>query len=637
MKVKRAQSNSFVGVAAVLAAIFVLAIAGQALAQGTPPVPPPPTMQPAPQPQWGAVAPPPPPPPPPGTGKVSVPPPPPPPPPPPAPGKGAAPATAPTTAPPPPPGVTTAPPAAATPALDPIKEREIIDSIVEGKRAVGALDLATARLEFEEAFAKCDEYQVKGKLLARVYMTLGALYVGFLQAVPQGTEFMRLALTTDPTVEPERELMNDSVTATFTMVRERLGIVGPAKMDQAGGGGQGTPGGFWVMKHNRILQAKRMYPLGIYMETNPMVAVQSARLYFRLPSDQTYQVAEMQRNKNMYGLLIGCDAIALLDPEAIYYYIEVVGGDGSIIAAEGSLSAPIEIQMIDDTVFQGVQPNLPGLPEPKKCNPDDAAPCPPWDLHCHDIPCATNEDCVGGKVCNQGYCVVGGEGGGGEGESGGINALGLSLFAGLGMGVGIVGGRSETVHDATYNVDHEINLASGLSPSWMFMRLGLGWLFLERFELGAWARLQNISSDSMKFAGMGSKETNGPMWGLYGSFYYFGDGKLMGPGQLVGEDKKLKDKQGLRLYAKIEFDFFGATYHEIKLTYTRTQSGSSEDVSIKRQRASGMQALGLGPGILYGVHKYIDIGGELMYDYVGMGTQTWAHNFDLWLFLRAHF
>ena len=79
-----------------------------------------------------------------------------------------------------------------------------------------------------------------------------------------------------------------------------------------------------------------------------------------------------------------------------------------------------------------------------------------------------------------------------------------------------------------------ISLASGLSPSWMFIRLGLGWLFLDRFEAGVWARLQNISSDSMKVAGLGSKEDQPPMWGLYGMFYYYGDGKLMGPGQLVG-------------------------------------------------------------------------------------------------------
>ncbi|MCK9464194.1 MAG: hypothetical protein M0R80_31635 [Proteobacteria bacterium] len=591
MNSHRTDSRVFQGLALAAATILVLTVAGQVVAQAPPPPPPP------------------------GAGTVAPPPPPPPPPPP----SGAA--------------VTTAAPADAALALDPLKEREIIDAIVEGKRSVGALDLQTGQIQFEQAFAKCDEYGVKGKLLARVYMALGALYAGFLQAIPQGTEFMRLALTTDPTVEPERELVNETVKATFQMVRERLGIVGPAKMDQAGG--QGMQGGFWVMKHNRVVQAKRMYPLGLYMETNPMVAVQSARLYFRLPSDQNYQVAEMQRNKSMYGLLIGCDAIALLDPEAIYYYIEVVGGDGSIIAAEGSLSAPVEIKMIDDTLFQGAQPVLPGMPEPPKCNPDDAAPCPPWDLHCHDIPCDVDEDCVGGKICSESYCVEGGEGGEGGGGEKGIKALGLSLYFGLGMGAGIVGGRPEIAVDE-WDVEHEIDLASGLSPSWMFMRAGLGWLFLDRFEIGAWVRFQNISSDSMRIAGLGSKEENGPMFGLHGLFYYFGDGRLMGPGQLVGEDKKLEDKQGLRLYAKIEFNFFGATYHEIKLAYTTTQGGEEEH-QIKRQRASGMQAFGLGPGILYGLHKYIDVGGELLYDYVGMGTDTWAHNFDLVIFLRAHF
>jgi hypothetical protein len=253
------------------------------------------------------------------------------------------------------------------------------------------------------------------------------------------------------------------------------------------------------------------------------------------------------------------------------------------------------------------------------------------------MPCDVDEDCVGGKVCREGYCTEG-EGGGGEEGGGGLKAIGLSLFGGMGMGMGIVGGSDVKITDNVDNTDHYIALASGLSPSWMFVRAGLGYLFLERFELGLWARLQNISSDGMKIAGMGSKEKNGPMWGLYGTFFYFGDGKLMGPGQVVGEDGKLADKQGLRLYAKIEFNFFGATYHEVKVGYTRFPgSGSSEEISLKVQRASGMQALGIGPGLLYGVHKYLDVGAEIMYDYIGLGTETWAHNFDLAIFLRAHF
>ena len=90
--------------------------------------------------------------------------------------------------------------AAPAPALDPVKEREIIDHVVAGKQSVTALDLAAAQMQFEQAFAKCDQYQVTGPLLARVYMALGALFAGYLQQIPQGTEFMKMALTTDEMV-----------------------------------------------------------------------------------------------------------------------------------------------------------------------------------------------------------------------------------------------------------------------------------------------------------------------------------------------------------------------------------------------------------------------------------------------------
>lgn len=623
MEFCRMERNRVSGIVIAAVACLVLFASAAAAAQAQPPkqgvqAPPQPQVQPPKQP--GAMVPAPPPPPPPGAQAGAPP-------------------------PPPPPGAQAGVPAPATApsaAADPAAEADIAGTLEEGKRALAALDLATAQIQFEAAFSKCDQYRVQGRLLARVYMALGALFAGYLQQIPQGTEFMRLALTNDPAALPEREISNDTVIATYNNVRERLGIAAPAQGQAIAGGPQGPgaaagQGGFWVMKHERVLQAKRMYPLGIYVETNPMVAVKSARLYFRLPSDPTFQVTEMRRNQNMYGMAIGCDAISLLDPEALYYYIEIIGGDGSIIAAAGSLNAPVEIRMVDEASFKGAQPILPGMKEPAKCNPDDAAPCPPWDPHCHDTPCDVDEDCVGDQMCRGGYCAAGD----GDGEEKVLKAIGLQLTLGLGMGAGIVGGGDVSVNDGgdtcsppgVEDCSNPISLGSGLSPSWMFIRLGLGWLFLERFELGAWARLQNISSDSMKVAGMGSVEDQPPMWGLYGTFYYFGDGRIMGPGQIVAKDGRLADKQGLRLYAKLEFNFFGTVYHSVKVNWT-----DSEDVdrSTSIQRASGMQALGIGPGILYGVHRFIDIGGELMYDYVGLGTDTWAHTFDLWFFVRAH-
>ncbi len=567
----------------------------------------------------------PPPPPPPGPAATPTPPPPP------------GPAATPT--PPPPPGEAAAPAAAATPAIDPVKEREIIDFLVAGKKAVVALDLATAQIQFEQAFSRCDEYQVKGPLLARVYLALGSLYAGYLQQVPQGAEFMKIALMADPSIAPEQELVNEAVSTTFAMVRERLGITGPAKIQggEGGAGGQGLPGGFWVMRHDRVTQAKRMYPLGIHLESNPMVAIQGVRLYFRMPSDSVYQVADMQRRDNLYGMLIGCDAISLLDPEAIYYYIEVIGGDGSVVAGEGNAAAPIEIRMVPEEEFTGEQPMLPGLQTPPKCNPEDAAPCPPWDPHCHDMACVTTEDCLGGKICSEGFCQ---EGAGGEGDDDeDIGTLGISISLGLGMGAGVVGGRQEDGlcgnNTCLAENDDGIDLAAGLSPTWMFTRLAAGYFILDWLRAGLWVRFQHIKEDQMKIAGLMLTNLHPPMWGLTASVFYYGGGELLGGGQLVDEYGGLKKDQGLRLYARLEFNFYGATYHAVSL---RGKDENGQDSQEWRERASGMQALGLGPGLLFALHKNVDVGAELMYDWVGIGNQdTWAHTFDLQILLHVHF
>jgi hypothetical protein len=543
--------------------------------------------------------------------------------------------------PPPPPA---AAPAAAAPAaaqgLDPVKEREVIDFVVAGKRAVVALDLMTAQIQFEQAFARCDEYQIKGRLLARVYLALGSLYAGYLQQIPQGAEFMKMGLMADPSITPEQELVNESVTTTFNMVRERLGITGPARVDgvgEAAPGAPGLPGGFWIMKHERVVRAKRMYPLGLHLEANPMVAIQGVRLYFRLPSDRVFQVADMQRKDNLYGMLIGCDAIALLDPEAIYYYIEVIGGDGSVVAGEGNAAAPIEIRMVPEEEFTGEQPMLPGLETPPKCNPEDATPCPPWDPHCHDMPCVTDEDCLGGKACLKGYCQE--RAGGAVDDDEELGALGISIWAGLGMGAGVVGGRPEDGLCGTDSCSADsgkgIDLAAGLSPSWMFLRLNAGYFIFDWLQAGLWVRFQNVKEEQMKIAGLMLTDYHPPMWGLTASWFYYGGGEFNGGGQLVDEYGKLEEDQGLRLYARLEFNFFGATYHSVSL---RGKDETGQDAQEWRPRASGMQALGLGPGLLYGLHRNVDVGAELMYDWVGLGNdETWAHNFDLQILLHVHF
>ena len=531
-------------------------------------------------------------------------------------------------------------------AVDPVKEREVIDNIVNGKQAVTALDLATAQMYFEQAFTKCDEYHVKGALMARTYMALGSFFAGFLQQVPQGTEFIKMALAENAAVQPEPELTNEIVINTFNMVKKQLGLTGAAQTGQVNQGGAAaiSPGGFWVMKHKRITQAKRMHPLGIYIEVNPMVAITGVKLYFRLPSDRNYQAAPMQKNGNMFGMFIDCDVIALLDPQALYYYIEVIGGDGSIIANEGTLANPIEIKLIKKEDFQGTQPVLPGMDDASECNPDEAAPCPPWNPHCHDTPCVTSEDCIGKKICSmEGYCIKDSK----SSDDEELPAHGFSLWGGLGLGFGFVGGQAEDglCGNATCLEEdgNGIDLAPGLSPSFMFTRLGVGYIFMDFLRVGAWIRLQHMYNDKMKIAGMGAelpeeqqaliKKVRGPMWGISASLFYWGNGEWMGGGYVLDDDGNLAEDQGLRLYARVEFNFFGAMYHRLSLT---GEGPDGADIKVYRQRASGMQGIGIGPGILYGVSKHVDVGAELMYDYVGVGTDHWSHNFDIALLMHFH-
>lgn len=560
--------------------------------------------------------------------------------------------------PPPPPSPGVAAPIAARAAAPTVKEKDVLADLQAGAAAVAQLDLAAAQGYFEQAFAKCDAASIKGPVLAKVYMALGSFYAGYLQQVPQGAAFIKLALQSDPKVETIPEVNNSQVEATVKMVKEGLGLTAPAPEEAAGPPAANSLGGFWVMRHTRVETAKRLYPMGLWAEINPMVAVNGVRLSFRTPSDRQFTVGMMQRKGNQWGLLIDCSAIALLDPKELFYYVEVIGGDNSVIANEGTASEPIKIQLVPDKKFQGQQPNLPGNPELTRCNPDDATPCPPWDPHCKDIACAGNEDCLGATICREGYCV--------DSESADADGLyrpiGLVIAGGVGMGVGFASGKEDGFDRCLDGLGNpapcgSIDLDTGLSPSWMFTRAMIGYYVLDNLMLGAWARFQHLNSEEMRIAGLqvGKNDLNkdvdfqradarGPMWGITASLFLYGDGRWMGPGQVKDERGALKDKQGFRLYSRFEFDIYGAMYHEVTLHPSEEhvcgegQNSTTDDPCFQsteyRQHVAGMEGVGLGMGVLYGVHRNVDIAAELMYDLL---FPSIANNFDLQLGLQFHF
>lgn len=552
----------------------------------------------------------------------------------------------------------TAPPTGST-----SEKKSVMNDLESGHQSLKALDLATARLFYEQAFSKCDTAGIKGPLLAKIYMALGALYSGYLQQVPQGTEFMKMSLQIDPSSEPEASIVNTQVTTTLNMVKENLGIqaVKPelqkaASPPDATKKSGRTLDGFWIMKHKRVTRGKSMYPFGIHIETNKLVAVEGVRLFFRFPSDPNFQVMDMMRNGNLFGAVIDCNSIALLDPKAFYYYIEIIGGDGSIIAREGSRAEPVEMVLVPEDEFRGEQPILPGMAPQSKCDPNEATPCPPWNPHCKDTPCITEEDCSASQKCHEGFCAD-------TGGKGFKKPIGIVISGGLGIGAGFATGTEAGIYD--YNQD--IDLDSGFSPSWMFTRFMAGYYILDNLLIGAFVRMQHIhrhqwgnnpppedpqnqyvsreAEYNMAVAGPALDDQGapdkwyGPMWGPTIALFFWGDGKWMGPAQVLAPDGTLAAKQGLRAYARFEFNVYGALYHEVSLSgkkpdYALEDPSEDRDVKVYRQHLSGLEGLGLGAGFLYGVHKHLDIGLELMYDFMFPDI---GHNFDLQAQLQFHF
>ncbi len=114
--------------------------------------------------------------------------------------------------------------AAAREALSRDKEKEIVAALEKGNRAISTGDTNSAQAHFEHAFVVSIAHGAKGSLLARVYMALGALFTGHLEQTRQGIDFMKKALSIDPTATPNAEIVNPKVTVILNTARESLGI-----------------------------------------------------------------------------------------------------------------------------------------------------------------------------------------------------------------------------------------------------------------------------------------------------------------------------------------------------------------------------------------------------------------------------
>ena len=234
-------------------------------------------------------------------------------------------------------------------------------------------------------------------------------------------------------------------------------------------------------------------------------------------------------------------------------------------------------------------------------------------------------------------------------------------------------GEEEGIYYVT-DPEKAIPLAAGFSPSWMHTRLMAGYFVRDNLVIGAFVRFQHIRKDEyaeqrvddetgdlledpdgdpvmdpvqvnhkMKISGLMMRDRKGypdnwrgPMWGPTLLWFLWGGGEWFGPGQVKTPTGELAEKQGFRLYTRLEINIFGAMYHEVSLSAAERPAWANDDDpdTFYRQRVAGMEGIGAGVGALIGLSKYFDIGAELMYDLM---FPTIAHNFDFQLQLAVHF
>jgi len=499
----------------------------------------------------------------------------------------------------PPPAAAEVPPPAPAPdtagaAVPTGNETEVQALNKQAMDAYSNLDYISAQQMLEEAFILCNQLGISGRSLATTFLNLGTLYAGGLRDQVQAIEYYTKALETDRSITLDPRVAGPDATATFEKVRSQMGIVGPAVSTPGGPApaapaGPPQPGqaGFWIMKHKRITSAKHMYPIGVYIEVNPMVAIKAASLNFRFPSDSRYQTVAMERKGNLFGLLINCDAIALLDPSAIFYYIEVIGQNGQVIAKEGSAATPMEIKILPEAGFTGQHPLLPGMQAPEKCNPDAVAPCPPWNPHCKDTPCTTDEDCMGRKVCSEGFCQ---EPKPGEEKEDDEEPLDIPMYLqlGVGTGAGLVSG------DVAGKYSDKITLEQGLSLSPFFIRLGFGLFVIDDLAVGLHLRIQAVPAE--KFLPM-----------ILPTVRYYPI-----------------NEENMKLHVGLEFDVYGEMRHNIDLKDYNPDTDEWEEYTTTRP--SGLQGAGIGTGFVYLFTDMVGVSVDLMIDAM---FPTFALNFDL--------
>lgn len=313
----------------------------------------------------------------------------------------------------------------------------------QAMNAYGNLQIEQSIELLREAESICKKSGIGGSLLARTYVNLGIVEAAGNQNNADAMTHFKNGVCLDPNVALDPLSSTPELETLFKMAQTQAGAPGacagiagaapPAAQPQGGMGGFGTssvaPVQNELLRHQPVVQQKRMVPIPIFVEINPNVQVGQVILFYRTLGERIFQQLIMEKHGRGYAATIGCDVLQTFDPTAVEYYIAVLGTDGQLLGTAGTEAQPQKTAIVKTLTAQ--PPALPESAPPEKCEEE----CPPWNPNCNedcgqlgDL-CSDDSDCCDGMACDDGVCAA--KSGGGAVDS----IVRFSLNAGTGAGL----------------------------------------------------------------------------------------------------------------------------------------------------------------------------------------------------------
>jgi hypothetical protein len=246
-------------------------------------------------------------------------------------------------------------------------QEDTLNKVVElNKRALLAydsLEMETASALLHQALNLCKTHGLdRHPTAARTHLHLGVVYISGLKFPDLGETELRQALSTDPTIQLPRSLVNPEVQAAFDEalwwetapkdLSKRIPF--PTGQQPPGAAEPETAPGVDRIRHPLVTQATRGKAIEIKAQVPPGMGAAKVLLAYMAQNGSEFLVREMMPLPGAAGYLHEHIPVEATQGSWVAYYLEAQDDEDELLATHGTPETPHHITLVPEG----------GLPEP---------------------------------------------------------------------------------------------------------------------------------------------------------------------------------------------------------------------------------------------------------------------------------